>query len=70
MTIRFVSAEFLDINNPSRVSKCRELAIEAGDLAAAAYNAEMQANYLELKRQWTMLADEIELAERAAITPP
>jgi hypothetical protein len=66
MTIKFVSAEFLDTDNPGRVSKCREFAAKAGDLAAAAHNAEMRAAYLELKRQWIMLADEIELSETTA----
>jgi hypothetical protein len=65
VSIKFISAEFLDAEDSGRVNKCRELAIEADALATAAFNEEMRANYLELKRQWDMLADEIELAERS-----
>jgi Tfp pilus assembly protein FimV len=48
------------------------MAAEADALATAAHNPEMQAAYPELKRQWRVLADEIDLnmapGARARIT--
>ena len=63
MSIKFVSAEFLAPDGPGRVKMCRKLAIEADSLAATASKPETRADYLLLKKQWNMLADEIECAE-------
>jgi hypothetical protein len=53
---------FLGSDRSERVKKCRQLAAEAGQLAAVTANSEMRASYLELKRQWSELADEMERA--------
>ena len=50
---------FLGSNAPERIKKCRYLATEAETLATAA-NPAIRASYLELKRQWNELADEME----------
>ena len=55
---------FLGSDRSERVKRCRQLAAEAGQLAAAAAKAEMRASYLELKRQWNELADEMERSVR------
>jgi hypothetical protein len=71
--IKCVSAEFLASDGPGRVKMCRKLAIEADSLAATASKPETRADYLLLKQQWNMLADEIERAEaelqQAAMRP-
>ena len=54
---------------PERAKQCRRLAIEADGLAANPDTPEMRAGYLELKRQWNMLADEIEREEKSRIAP-
>lgn len=41
------------------------MAAEAAWLAIAAFNEEMRNSYLELQRQWNMLANEIEYSEGA-----
>ena len=46
-----------------RVEKCRQFGTEAGALAADAINPESRKAYLDLKRQWLELADEIEKHE-------
>ena len=51
---------FLGSNAPERIKKCRHLATEAETLAAAATNPAIHASYLELKRQWNELAEEME----------
>jgi hypothetical protein len=56
----FISAEFLGPDGPERAKQCRRLAIEADRLATNARTPEIRAGYLELKRQWNLLADEIE----------
>ena len=58
-----IAAEFLGSNNKERAAKCRALAAEAGELAAGAMNPLTRASYLELKRQWQELADEIETVQ-------
>jgi hypothetical protein len=55
-----VSAEFLGDTGVERAKECRALASEADAFASTAHNMEMREAYLELKRQWTLLADEIE----------
>ena len=58
-----IAAEFLGSNGPERAEKCRELAGEANALATDAINPESRKGYLDLKRQWLELADEIEKHE-------
>jgi len=53
---------FLGSDGPERVKNCRQLAAEAGQLAVTAANPAIRASYLELKRQWNELADEMERA--------
>ena len=53
---------FLGSDRSERVKKCRQLAVEAGQFAAAAANPAIRASYLELKKQWNELADEMEQA--------
>jgi hypothetical protein len=63
---------FLGSNAAERIKKCRHLAAEAETLAAAAANPAIRASYLELKRQWNELSDEMEHAMRATsggVTP-
>ena len=56
----FSSADFLGSNRPERVKKCQELAAEAKKLAAEAVNPDLREAYADLRRQWQLLADEIE----------
>jgi hypothetical protein len=41
------------------------MADEAGALAASAANAELRSAYLDLKKQWNLLADEIAHSEQS-----
>ena len=61
-----VSAEFLGPDGPIRARKARAMADEAKALADTASIAKMRATYLELQRQWILLADEIERVEKSA----
>jgi len=56
----FISGDFLGSTTPERVSMCRKLAAEAGRHADEASNPESKRSYLELKRQWEVLASELE----------
>ncbi len=56
----FNSAEFLGADGSSQAKKCRQMAAEAGALVMAANDPDLRACYLDLKRQWGLLADEIE----------
>jgi hypothetical protein len=60
MSGSFTAAEFLGSSRPAQAQKCRQMAGEAGTLMIAAADPQMRATYLDLKRQWDMLADEIE----------
>ena len=55
----FSAAEFLGANGQERARRCREFAAEADGLAATAINSEVREAYLDLKRKWNELADEI-----------
>jgi hypothetical protein len=69
MSGAFFSVEFLGSDGRTQAKKCRQMADEAGALLAGATDPELRACYLDLKRQWAMLADEIEqLARSNAIT--
>ena len=56
----YLMAELLSSDGPGRAKKCRELAVDARDHAAASHNLEMQQAFLQLVVQWDMLADEFE----------
>jgi hypothetical protein len=58
------SIEFLASDGPDRAKQCRKLA-NAADALATNASPEMQAGYLDLKRQWNMLADDIEREEES-----
>ena len=67
MASNFTSAEFLGSNQPAQAQKCRQMADEASALMAAAIDPDIRATYLDLKRQWNMLADEIEQMSETAM---
>lgn len=60
----FLSAEFLGSDRRTQAKKCRQMADEASALVETATDEEMRACYLDLKRQWDLLADEIEQLAR------
>ena len=60
MSGTFTSAEFLNFSRPAQAQKCRQMADEAGTQVTVAADPHIRATYLDLKRQWDMLADEIE----------
>jgi len=60
MADTIISGDFLGSTTAERASKCRQFAAEAGRLAADAANPETQRSYLELDRQWRVLAAELE----------
>jgi hypothetical protein len=57
-----ISADFLGSTTAERLSMCRKLAADAANHAAEAANPETQRAYLDLKRQWEVLAGELEAA--------
>jgi hypothetical protein len=61
----FMAAEFLASDPSEWVKQARRLANAAGVLAGNAPSPVERAGYLELKRQWNMLADEIEREEQS-----
>ena len=60
MSVSFSSAEFLGFSRPAQAQKCRQMAEEVHALIGASKDPVIRATYLDLKRQWNMLADEIE----------
>ena len=59
MEPNFKAAEFSRLTPSERVKWCRQMAAEADRLAEAA-SPRVRSAYLELARQWTALAEEIE----------
>jgi hypothetical protein len=57
------SIELPSVDDPVRANTCRQMAAEACALADAASTPESRDAYLDLHRQWTALADEIENAQ-------
>ena len=55
----FDAGGFINLSRDQRISKCREMAIEAERLASGK-SSEMRASYLDLARKWTDLADEMQ----------
>jgi hypothetical protein len=60
MSGSFTSAEFFAFSRPAQAQKCRQMADEASTLMTATADPLIRETYLDLKRQWDMLADEIE----------
>ena len=59
MEPNFRADEFTKLTPSERVKWCRQMASEAEQLAKAA-SPRVRSAYVELARQWTSLADEIE----------
>jgi hypothetical protein len=59
MEPNFKAEEFSRLTSSERVKWCRQMAAEATQLADAA-SPRVRSAYLELARQWTTLAAEIE----------
>jgi len=59
MEPNFKADEFPRLSPSERVTWCRQMAAEAERLAEAA-SPRVRAAYVELARQWTSLANEIE----------
>jgi len=55
-----ISSDFLGSTTQERVAMCRKLAAEAAQQAESASNPETKRSYSELKRQWEVLATELE----------
>ena len=62
------SAEFLDLSPEELIAKCREYRAEAERLAATA-SSEMREVYIDLVREWSTLADDVENAIRQSSYP-
>jgi hypothetical protein len=60
MSHTVISSDFLGSTTQERVAMCRKLAAEAGRHAEDAANPETKRSYFELKRQWEILAAELE----------
>ena len=60
MEPNFKADEFSRLGPRDRVIWCRRMAEEAARLAGAAASPAVRAAYVELSKQWTALADEIE----------
>jgi hypothetical protein len=54
-----MSAEFLGLSSEELLAKCREYRAEAESLASTA-SSEMRRGYIQLVKQWSALADEIQ----------
>jgi hypothetical protein len=68
MSGSFLMAEFLGSDGRTQAKMCRKMADEADAFVAATTDPELRASYLELKRQWRLLAEEVEhLATLSAI---
>jgi len=59
MIPEFDAGGFINLSREQRIAKCREMAIEAEQLAAGK-SSEMRASYLDLARRWSDLADEMQ----------
>jgi hypothetical protein len=59
MEPNFKAEDFSRLMPSERVTWCRQMASEAEQLAQAA-DARVRTAYIELARQWSTLADEIE----------
>lgn len=60
MEPNFKADEFSQLTPSQRVKWCRQMALEAEQLAEAA-SPRVRSAYVDLAKQWTTLADEIEL---------
>ena len=55
-----ISSDFLGSTPAERLAMCRRLADHAARLAMDADSPEAQRSYLDLKRQWDIIAAELE----------
>jgi len=55
----FSPDEFQKLSVAERIARCRQLSARADELAQQAHNPH-RVHYLQIARQWTMLADEME----------
>ena len=55
----FDAGGFINLSRGQRIAKCREMANEAERLADGK-SSEVRASYLDLARQWSTLADEMQ----------
>jgi hypothetical protein len=62
--LEFSADEILGSNGTERVKKCHESDAAAEKRAADTINPEMREVYLDLRRQWQVLADDIKKVER------
>jgi hypothetical protein len=60
MEPNFKADEFSRLTPSERVTWCRRMAAEAAHLAQAAASPPVRTAYVELSKQWTALANEIE----------
>ena len=60
MELNFKADEFSRLTPSERVVWCRRMASEAEHLAEAAASPRVRSAYVELAKQWTALANEIE----------
>jgi hypothetical protein len=60
MEPNFKADEFSRLAPSERVAWCRRMAEEAAHLAEAAASPPVRTAYVELSKQWTALADEIQ----------
>ena len=60
MEPNFKADEFSRLTPSQRVAWCRRMAEEAARLAEGAANPLVRTAYVELSKQWTALANEIE----------
>jgi hypothetical protein len=63
--LSFDAEQFLAMSARDRVQLCRQMAERAQELADAA-QPKYRASYLEIAKQWLMLADEMERAASGA----
>ena len=59
MVAEFDAEGFINLSRDERIAKCRQMATEAERLAAGK-RSEMRASYLDLAKQWSDLANEME----------
>jgi len=58
-----IASEFLGSTKEERIAMCRKLAAQSEWRASTEANPLSQRAYLEMKRQWEALADELESSD-------
>jgi len=62
LEVDIVTAAFQNADGAERIRLCRQFAAEAQRLADETTSPTARTDYVELNRQWTLLAEEIEAA--------